>query len=57
MVTGKQMLLSWKYVVLASTIISAILTPSTDPITQICLAGAIILLYLTGAGILILYKK
>ena len=29
MVTGKQMLLSWKYVVLASTIISAILTPST----------------------------
>jgi len=56
-VTGKQMLASWKYIVLASTIISAILTPSTDPVTQICLSSAIILLYLTGAGLLIMYKK
>ena len=56
-VTGKQMLASWKYIVLAATIISAVLTPSTDPVTQICLSGAIILLYLTGAGLLTIYKK
>lgn len=56
-VTGKQMLELWRYVVLASTIISAVLTPSTDPITQICLASAILFLYLTGASILIAYKK
>ena len=56
-ITGKQMLGLWRYVVLAATIISAILTPSTDPITQICLATAILFLYLVGAGILIFYKK
>ena len=56
-ITGKQMLGLWRYVVLAATIISAILTPSTDPITQICLATAILFLYLVGAGILICYKK
>jgi sec-independent protein translocase protein TatC len=56
-VTGKQMLELWRYVVLASTILSAVLTPSTDPVTQICLAGAILVLYLTGASVLIFYKK
>lgn len=56
-INGKQMLELWRYVVLASTIISAVLTPSTDPITQLFLAGAIVLLYLTGAVVLILYKK
>ena len=56
-VTGTQMLASWKYIVLGSTILSAILTPSTDPVTQICLASAIILLYITGASLLTLYKK
>lgn len=56
-VTGKQMLNSWRYVVLGSTIISAILTPSTDPVTQLCLAGAIVFLYLTGAGLLAIYKE
>jgi sec-independent protein translocase protein TatC len=56
-ITGKKMLELWRYVVLASTVASAVLTPSTDPITQICLAGAILFLYLTGASILIFYKK
>merc|ERR1712070_353269 len=32
-------------------IIGAILTPSTDPITQILLSGAIVVLYLLGSGI------
>jgi sec-independent protein translocase protein TatC len=56
-ITGKKMLELWRYVVLASTVVSAVLTPSTDPITQICLAGAILFLYLTGASILIFYNK
>jgi len=56
-IIGKKMLELWRYVVLASTVFSAVLTPSTDPITQICLAGAILFLYLTGASILIFYKK
>jgi sec-independent protein translocase protein TatC len=56
-ITGKKMLELWRYVILASTVVSAVLTPSTDPITQICLAGAILFLYLTGASILIFYNK
>jgi len=56
-ISGKQMLALWRYVILASTIVSAVLTPSTDPVTQLCLAGAILFLYFTGASILILYKK
>jgi sec-independent protein translocase protein TatC len=56
-ISGKQMLEAWKYVVLGSTIVGAILTPSTDPITQIFLSSAIMLLYLSGAGVLILLKK
>jgi sec-independent protein translocase protein TatC len=56
-ISGKMMLSGWKYVVLGSTIVGAILTPSTDPITQLCLAGAILLLYLFGCGILFLNGK
>ena len=49
LISGDEMLNLWKYVVLCSTIISAILTPSTDPLTQLLLTGAIIFLYLLGA--------
>jgi len=56
-VSGASMLKLWKYVVLGAVIIGAILTPSTDPITQILLSGAIVLLYCLGAGVLILLKR
>jgi len=51
------MLASWKYVIFLSTIISAIITPSTDPITQIFMALAILLLYFSGILILKTLKK
>jgi sec-independent protein translocase protein TatC len=56
-VSGANMLKLWKYVILIAVIIGAILTPSTDPITQILLSGAIVLLYFLGAGVLILLKR
>ena len=56
-VSGANMLKLWIYVVLGAVIIGAILTPSTDPITQILLSGAIVLLYCLGAGVLILLKR
>ena len=34
-VSGEKMLSLWKYVVVLSTILAAIITPSTDPITQL----------------------
>nr|WLD06190.1 Sec-independent protein translocase component TatC [Meringosphaera mediterranea]WLD06299.1 Sec-independent protein translocase component TatC [Meringosphaera mediterranea] len=47
-----QMIELWRYVILVAFIVSAVLTPSTDPITQIFLSGAILGLYLLGVSIL-----
>jgi hypothetical protein len=51
-VSPQQMLGAWRYIILISTIIGAILTPSTDPLTQLLLSSAILLLYFSGLGIL-----
>jgi sec-independent protein translocase protein TatC len=56
-VSAKQMLAAWRYVILISTIIGAILTPSTDPLTQSLLSIAILMLYFSGVGILFLIKN
>jgi sec-independent protein translocase protein TatC len=56
-VSAKQMLGAWRYIILVSTILGAILTPSTDPLTQLLLSVAILLLYLSGIGILFLIKN
>lgn len=50
LVTSKQMLDQWKFVVVGATLAAAILTPSTDPFTQTLLAIPLIGLYLGGAG-------
>ena len=48
---------SWKYIILISTILGAVITPSTDPITQLILSSVILVLY--GVGILLIqfYNK
>jgi sec-independent protein translocase protein TatC len=56
-VSPQQMLDAWRYVILVSTIIGAVLTPSTDPLTQLLLSLAILLLYFSGLGILFLIKN
>jgi sec-independent protein translocase protein TatC len=56
-VSAKQMLSAWRYIILISTILGAILTPSTDPLTQLLLSVAILLLYFSGIGILFLIKN
>ncbi len=56
-ISAKQMLGAWKYIILISTILGAILTPSTDPLTQLLLSLAILLLYFSGLGILFLIKN
>jgi sec-independent protein translocase protein TatC len=56
-VSANQMLGAWRYIVLVATILGAILTPSTDPLTQILLSLAILILYFAGLGILFLIKN
>jgi len=55
--SAHQMLNAWRYIILVSTILGAILTPSTDPLTQLLLSLAIMLLYFIGLGILFLIKN
>lgn len=49
-VTSQQMLSGWRVVILGGVVLGAILTPSTDPITQSLLAGAVLGLYFGGIG-------
>ncbi|CAA2973058.1 sec-independent translocase TATC, chloroplastic [Olea europaea subsp. europaea] len=49
LVSSEQMLSVWRYVVVGAVIAAAILTPSTDPLTQLLLAGPLMGLYLGGA--------
>ncbi|KAK6132065.1 hypothetical protein DH2020_034186 [Rehmannia glutinosa] len=50
LVSSEQMLSVWRYVVVGSVVAAAILTPSTDPLTQMLLAGPLMGLYLGGAS-------
>lgn len=56
-ITVKKMLESLNYISFYSILFAAFLTPSTDPITQICLALVIILLYVLGLLVLFLIKS
>jgi len=56
-VTGQKMLSYWKYVVVLCTVLAAIITPSTDPVTQILMSSALLTLYLGGSGFVILLTK
>jgi len=56
-VSGQKMLEFWRYIIIGSTIISAIFTPSADPLTQTLLAGVLILLYFIGAFASLFLKK
>ncbi|MCP9882489.1 twin-arginine translocase subunit TatC [Cyanobium sp. Alchichica 3B3-8F6] len=51
LVKAKPMLAGWRWVVLASALAGAVLTPSTDPVTMLLLSGAITALYLVGVAL------
>lgn len=56
-VSSEQMLSGWRVVILAAVVAGAILTPSTDPLTQSLLAGAVLGLYFSGIGMVKLLGK
>lgn len=56
-VSGKQMLSGWRYVVLGAAVLGAVLTPSTDPLTQSLLGGAVVGLYFGGTGLVLLLGR
>ena len=50
-VSSEKMFSGWKYVVLGAFVVGAVLTPSTDPLTQSLLGGSVVLLYFGGIGV------
>ncbi|HEY9673394.1 MAG TPA: twin-arginine translocase subunit TatC [Waterburya sp.] len=56
-VSSEQMLSGWRVIILGAVILGAVLTPSTDPLTQSLLAGAVLALYFGGIGLVRLSGK
>ncbi|WP_017655230.1 twin-arginine translocase subunit TatC [Fortiea contorta] len=56
-ISSGQMLSGWRFVIMGSVVLGAILTPSTDPLTQSLLAGAVLGLYFGGIGLVKLIGK
>ncbi len=56
-VNSDKMLAGWRYVILGAVILGAVLTPSTDPMTQSLLAGAVGMLYFGGIFLVKLMGK
>jgi sec-independent protein translocase protein TatC len=56
-ISAQQMLKGWRSVVLGAVILGAIVTPSTDPLTQSVLAGAVLGLYFGGIGLVKILGK
>ncbi len=48
LIKWQKMLSAWRWVLIASAIAGAVITPSTDPITMILLASSIYILFLIG---------
>ena len=47
-ISSQQMLKEWRIIVVGAVILGAVLTPSTDPLTQSLFAGAVLGLYFSG---------
>lgn len=56
-VSSQQMLKGWRVVIVGALVLGAVLTPSTDPLTQSLLAGAVLGLYFGGIGVVKLMGK
>ncbi|HYX17209.1 MAG TPA: twin-arginine translocase subunit TatC, partial [Nostoc sp.] len=56
-VSSQRMISGWRYVIMGAVVLGAVLTPSTDPLTQSLLAGAVLGLYFGGVGLVKLTGK
>lgn len=57
LVRWRAMLGAWRWVILGASLAGAVLTPSTDPITMLLLAGAITTLFLIGVALVALTEQ
>jgi sec-independent protein translocase protein TatC len=57
MVTGRKLLGWWRFFLVGAFVLSAIITPTIDPVTQTLVAGPIIVLWLIGTGLAFIFGK
>jgi sec-independent protein translocase protein TatC len=57
LIRAETMMAGWRWVVVVAAVASAVLTPSTDPVTMLLLAGAITALFLVGVGLVALSER
>jgi len=57
LIKARTMLAAWRWVVVVAAIAGAVLTPSTDPVTMLLLAGAITALFLLGVALVALAER
>ena len=57
LVQWRDMLSAWRWVIMIAAIAGAVLTPSTDPVTMLLLAGAITVLFLIGVALVALTER
>ena len=51
LVTARKLLGMWRFAIVGAFVVSAVLTPTPDPVTQTLVAGPIIVLYFIGIGL------
>lgn len=56
-ITGRQLLSWWRYVIVAVFVVAAIVTPTPDPLTQTLVAGPLLVLWLVGVGLAYLFGR
>jgi sec-independent protein translocase protein TatC len=56
-VSSQRMISGWRYILVGAAVLGAVLTPSTDPLTQCLLSGAVLSLYFGGVGVVKLLGK
>jgi sec-independent protein translocase protein TatC len=57
MITGRQLLGWWRFAIVGAFVLSAIITPTIDPVTQTLVAGPIIVLWLIGTGLAFIFGR
>ncbi len=57
MVTGRRLLGMWRFAIVGAFLLSAVITPTIDPVTQTLVAGPIIVLWLLGTGLAFIFGK
>jgi sec-independent protein translocase protein TatC len=57
LVTGRQLLGWWRFAIPGAFVLSAVITPTIDPVTQTLVAAPIIVLWLLGVGLAMLFGR